>query len=174
MNPDILTALRALGDADRVAEASPDVERKLRGAFRRKQRARIWKRAAVWSAAVAAALVAMIAAYERQHEPKQIAQPVRHVAVEAVEAPVLSVSPMPVRKAARPRRREMVTEFFPLLDGAPPVDRGELLRVRLPASAMRAVGLPVPEDRLADPVQADVLISEDGLATAIRFVKTSQ
>jgi hypothetical protein len=36
---------------------------------------------------------------------------------------------------------------------------------------MRTVGLPVREDRLMDRVQADVLVSEEGLATAIRFVK---
>jgi hypothetical protein len=70
----------------------------------------------------------------------------------------------------RPEPREIATDFFPLVDFAPPVDDGELVRVSLPASAMREVGLPVREDRMTDRVQADVVVSH-GLATAIRFVK---
>jgi hypothetical protein len=64
-----------------------------------------------------------------------------------------------------------VTEFFPLIDAPPPMDHGEVFRVTVPAAAMRTVGLPVSEDRLSDRVQADVLVSEEGLATAIRFVR---
>jgi hypothetical protein len=66
---------------------------------------------------------------------------------------------------------DAVTEFYPLVDPAPPFGRGQLLRVRLPASAMRLVGLPVREDRLAEPVQADILIGEEGMARAIRFAR---
>jgi hypothetical protein len=81
-----------------------------------------------------------------------------------------------VRKTARRVRgpvtgpQEVVTDFFPLMDPAPPFERGQLLRVELPASAMQMVGLPVREDRLADSVQADVLVGEEGLPRAIRFV----
>jgi len=67
---------------------------------------------------------------------------------------------------------EMVTDFFPLLDPAPPFERGEILRVNLPASVMQTVGLPVREERLGDRVQADVLVGEEGLPRAIRFVRT--
>jgi len=63
-----------------------------------------------------------------------------------------------------------VTEFFPLIDSAPPFERGQMLRVQLPAAAMRTVGLPVGEDHLADPIQADVLVGEEGMPRAIRFV----
>ncbi len=72
-----------------------------------------------------------------------------------------------------PVQREIATDFFPLVDFAPPTDNGELVRVSLPASAMRQVGLPVREDRMADLVQADVVMS-NGLATAIRFVRNSE
>ena len=51
-----------------------------------------------------------------------------------------------------------MTEFYPLIEDPPPFERGELLRVSLPASAMRSVGLPVSEDRLDETVQADVLV----------------
>jgi hypothetical protein len=66
--------------------------------------------------------------------------------------------------------QEVVTDFFPLMDAAPPFERGELLRVTVPAWALRTVGLPVDEDHLTDPVQADVLVGEEGLARSIRFV----
>ncbi len=56
------------------------------------------------------------------------------------------------------------------MNPAPPFERGQILRVDVPASAMRAVGLPVREERLADRVQADVLVGEEGMPRAIRFV----
>jgi len=91
---------------------------------------------------------------------------------------VEDTAPVPISSPVKPRRahvtrqpREIVTEFFPLIDAPPPMDRGEVFRVTVPAAAMRTVGLPVAEDRLADRVQADVLVSEEGLATAIRFVR---
>jgi hypothetical protein len=36
---------------------------------------------------------------------------------------------------------------------------------------MRSFGLPVNEDRIVNAVKADVLIGEDGIARAIRFVQ---
>jgi hypothetical protein len=43
--------------------------------------------------------------------------------------------------------------------------------VQLPAAAMRTVGLPVREEHMADPIQADVLVGEEGMPRAIRFVR---
>jgi len=110
------------------------------------------------------------------HPPlKQAAPtPVRPQPVEVAAAP--EPMPIPEPKATpkpRPRKRqprEIVTQFFPLLDVAPPFERGELLRVTVPASTMRSVGLPVNEERIGDRVYADVLVGEEGLARAIRFV----
>ena len=65
---------------------------------------------------------------------------------------------------------EIVTEFFSLMDPAPPLGRGRILRVELPASAMQLVGFPVHEEHLSDVIQADVLLGEEGLLRAIRFV----
>ena len=70
-----------------------------------------------------------------------------------------------------PQPQEIVTEFFPLMNPAPPFERGQLLRVELPASAMQMIGLPVRHEHLADPIQADVLVGEEGLPRAIRFVQ---
>jgi hypothetical protein len=79
-----------------------------------------------------------------------------------------------VRKNAAaklPQTHEVVTDFFPLMNPEPPFDRGQILRVQLPAAAMQTVGLPVREEHLGDLVQADVLVGEEGIPRAIRFVR---
>jgi hypothetical protein len=103
------------------------------------------------------------------------------VTVQAGTQPVAGthvvIEALPVPKKGRVRReypREVVTDFFPLMDVAPPFESGELLRVNLAAGAMRVVGLPVDEDHLTDRIQADVLVGQEGLPRAIRFVKTIQ
>ena len=50
-------------------------------------------------------------------------------------------------------------------------DRGQVVRVRLPRESMRSFGLPVNQDRIVQTVKADVLVGEDGIARAIRFVQ---
>jgi hypothetical protein len=50
-------------------------------------------------------------------------------------------------------------------------EHGQLVRVRLPRSALQTFGLPVNMERFREPVQADVLIGEDGRALAVRFVR---
>jgi hypothetical protein len=83
--------------------------------------------------------------------------------------PDLAPVPSPV-KAAPGEREEIVTGFYPLMESPPPFERGLLVRMTVPASTMRAVGLSVGDDHLSDPVQADVLVGQDDLARAIRFV----
>jgi hypothetical protein len=154
--------LKALAESDRDLEASAAVEARLRAAFRRKHARPKWP-----YFAIAAAIALAVVLYPR---PK--AQTMEFVAftppVVTVPAPRLE-TPKAVRTKAQPR--EVVTQFFPLMEDPPPFERGEILRVNLPASAMRGVGLPVSEDRLTDTVQADVLVGQEGLARAIRFVR---
>lgn len=65
------------------------------------------------------------------------------------------------------------TDFIPLRygDDHPPMESGEVIRVEMPRSALIALGLPVNVERADQPVKADLLIGEDGLARAIRFVR---
>jgi len=72
-----------------------------------------------------------------------------------------------------PAETEVSTEFLPVAqgDGWTPLDGGRLVRVGLPRSAMGAFGLPVDQGRAPERVQADVMLSDDGLLRAIRFVK---
>ncbi len=69
--------------------------------------------------------------------------------------------------------REVVTEFIPLGNGeySASVDAGQVVRVELPRSALSSIGLPVSADRAGERIKADVLVGDDGLARAIRFVR---
>ena len=178
-------ALQMLAVADRDLAAPAAVEERLKLAFRRRRKVLVWKRTAIWTMAAAAAIVGI--AVLRDAKPKQPVAPIVSQAnppapgqtvVKQPEVQHVVVSSTPKRPRAprvqAPVQREVVTEFFPLVDYAPPFERGELVRMRVPASAMRAVGLPVREDRLTDPVQAEVLVGQEGMARAIRFVSYSQ
>ena len=178
MNDDVVAALRSLADQDRQREAPEQVEVRLLAAFRGRRARRKLKTAALAGLAAAAALTIIFVAGSRERpKPAPAVVPERLVAVAPAPVEIAAApAPKPIRKA-RPvtrERREIVTEFFPLLDVAPPFESGELLRVTVPASTMRKVGLPVNENRLADPVYADVLVGREGLARAIRFVSYEQ
>ena len=173
----VVEALRALSEQDASREASPEVEARLRVQFQSRGRRRAWRRAAVWAAAwtTAAAAAAMVVFFVVTNRKPPAPAPVREVVRQAVAVPPEAAPAAAVKTAGRVRKpvtrpQEVVTAFFPLMDPAPPFERGQLLRVELPASAMQMVGLPVREDRLADSVQADVLVGEEGLPRAIRFV----
>ena len=194
----VVAALRALADNDRQMTAPPSLEASLIEAFRANQakRASLIRRqislAAVCAVATAAAIVIAVMA---NRPPKTTPAPPREVANTLPARPVpqsaqsatrvVAAAPSHharpavskrVHKAMRNVARgqgeyEVVTDFFALMDPAPPLGRGEILRVQVPAATMRAVGLPVSEDHLADRIQADVLVGEEGLPRAIRFVK---
>ena len=169
----IVTALRALAEQDRDREAPAEGEDRLLAAFRKRQRRRKTRTVALATLAVAAGITLFFA--RPQPQPKQIApMPVRQkpIAVSAAPAPMPKATPK--ARLTKRQPREIVTQFFPLLDVAPPFERGELLRVTVPASTMRTVGLPVNEDHLTDRVYADVLVGQEGLARAIRFVSYEQ
>lgn len=67
---------------------------------------------------------------------------------------------------------EIATDFFPLASGTEiaSMESGQLVRVLLPRNAMASYGLPVNQERVDEPVAAQVLIGQDGVARAIRFL----
>lgn len=174
----LAAALRALAEQDREREAPHAVEARLVQAFRRRRIRKKLTPIALASLAAAAGLVVFLAMGSSER-PKPAA-PAPVVKRFETAAPPVERAAAPAAKAAHKTRpiprqpREIVTQFFPLLDAAPPFERGELLRVTVPASTMRKVGLPVNEDRLTDPVYADVLVGQEGLVRAIRFVSYEQ
>jgi hypothetical protein len=187
-------ALIALRDASRNDRAPDHMESALLQAFRTHHQpalSRHKRRHAWFVAAIAASLLIVVAT--RLSKPPGVNAPdppaiakvpapelvVAEVPHEAKAAPPRSrrVGPprrkTPVVTASVPARRELTTDFFaiPYAPALTHVDRGQLIRVNVPATSMRSFGLPVSEERLFDRVQADVLMGEDGLARAIRFVR---
>jgi hypothetical protein len=68
---------------------------------------------------------------------------------------------------------EIATDFFPLMnrESLPQLDGGQVVRVELPRSALMSFGLPMNMDRANERIKADVVVGNDGLARAIRFVR---
>jgi hypothetical protein len=168
----ILEALNALKEADEAREANPFVEARLLDAFRKHRSRNVRRRVTAGVAVVAAAV--LVGVIERP-KPAPVGQT---IVVQWSVSPGAPKAPADDKtRSSAPRRlkkpaplREIATGFYPLLDVQPPFERGELVRVVVPAETMRSVGLPVREDHLTDMVQADVLVGQEGLARAIRFV----
>jgi len=83
----------------------------------------------------------------------------------------LAKSPVAVQEPAEIATQFMALPYAPPFD---PADGGQVVRVRLPRAAMRTVGLPIDEDRWHERVPADVVLGQDGVARAVRFVKVAQ
>jgi hypothetical protein len=77
------------------------------------------------------------------------------------------------RPASGPDAQEVATEFIPLVQAGPytQAEEGHLVRVELPRSALASFGLPVNAEAAGGRVKADVLMGQDGIARAIRFVR---
>src|SRR5207248_5086866 len=74
--------------------------------------------------------------------------------------------------AAANEREEITTDFLPLTyGGLSQMDGGQVVRVEVPRSALQSLGLPINVERAGERVKADVLVGNDGVARAIRFVR---
>ena len=71
--------------------------------------------------------------------------------------------------------KEITTEFIALADENEllPLESGQVLRVKLPASTLISMGLPITAEDVTKPVLADLVVGQDGMARAIRFVQPS-
>ena len=68
--------------------------------------------------------------------------------------------------------RELVTEFFPLTYSNVPARGGYVVRMQVPRSALASFDAAAfVSDSAAQNVLADVVIGNDGLARAVRFVR---
>jgi hypothetical protein len=68
--------------------------------------------------------------------------------------------------------RELVTEFFPLRYSNVPARGGYVVRMQVPRTALASFGATAPAGVTNDPnILADVVVGDDGLARAVRFVQ---
>jgi hypothetical protein len=171
----VRATLKVLADYDRPRESKTPAH-----AIYARHRPQKWNFGTTLGAIGLAAAAVVVALLMRPTptlpEPRPPAPPAAfNTPIEVVKP---EPAPRPAKRVARiaPKQqpREVVTEFFPLMDVPPPFERGQLLRVVVPAATMRTVGLPVNPDRMSERVQADVLVGEEGMARAIRFVSYEQ
>jgi len=94
-----------------------------------------------------------------------------------VERPI-KIKPRSVRRRMRAMppdtyTAEVATDFLPLtyIADSAQMDSAHVVRVKMPRSALVSFGLPMNYERASELVKADVLIGDDGLARAIRFIQ---
>jgi hypothetical protein len=190
---DLERALAALRQEARGRQAPPHVEAALLAALRARKQIPKPRRVPRWTPAVAAGVVLLLAAGLYWRSARMQGPPASPPAPEliahqpALPAAAPRASPQPDATPARrkPARRrpplrpqpmpnsEAVTPFFPLDDtlSLPPIESAQILRVRVSGSTLVRFGVPVNQERMSDPVRADVMFAQDGIARAIRFVK---
>jgi len=135
------------------AEAAPSLRARTNA-----KEARAWAFAAVSMAAVAIALI-----WQARLTP-----PVGHEPPADTLRPLVSGHAGDARVAV-----DAVDEFYPLAYSTVPVTNGRIIRIEVPRSAPVAFGLdPIDFIRTrGNAVLADVVVGEDGLARAVRFVR---
>jgi hypothetical protein len=150
-------ALRRLADADEGASAPAWIEARLRRSLReahpRPVPAAVAPGPDRWGWATAAAVAASLAAgallWHREPAPPPPA---------ALEW---------AREAVDDEEAFLPVTFDDVLGG---LDAVQVVRMRLPRSAIGRMGLAVPDEPGQGPVDADVLVGQDGLPRAIRLV----
>ena len=148
-NDELTRAFRRLKEEDEVLTASPAVEARLLDEVRRLQ-----KRERGWSPFVLASVAAVAIVL---------------VALSLVRWKSLTPAAPPAAIVAQ----ESTTEFFPLFYSSVPAAQTHLVRLELPRESLARFGLMSADviDRTTGTVLADVLVGDDGLARAVRFVQ---
>ena len=194
-------AIGALAEDARMAPASATrIERELLSAFAA-HRAAVGtapsgRRPGVWRSwmAAAAALIAVAASIEvwrfqagvtvnsvtktpsRQAPPALPGSPLVSPAVVAVSPPSMPPRGVASARATRERRRIVKPAGFVALPGAanlPQFESGTIVRVELAVASLPAYGVDISPAANDQPVEADVLVGQDGQPRAIRLVTSS-
>ena len=103
-------------------------------------------------------------------EPEEINLPNPTITAKTVSVHLNSPQP------PEPEESEVASDFIPLTNRAEisAMESGQIVRVLLPRTAMASYGLPFNQDRADVPVSAQVLIGQDGVARAIRFLSDAK
>ena len=180
------SALRRLASAG-DSKAPAEVERALLERFRQHHRRRRDLRL-IAATAIAACLI--VAAFLLKTQPagdvhqsgKAVApQPSRGEPAKVLGRPFLAegtalIHPRPAQPRAAAQHAPVVAEndgFVPLPSYDPAIASGELqlVRVELPESDLRILGVPIAGDLSDQPVTVDFITDRDGTPYALRFVQ---
>jgi hypothetical protein len=187
-----------IGAEVRQVSPSTEIEQRVMAAFDREcqgnqRHSRNWRRFATAAIAAVLLLIATASFALLRRQPGSSAQVDRSTidlsaAIATVEVAQTmrpeEVNAKPRVRKSRPARHpvsdaagrfevptEIATDFI-RINYATPIEPGsQIVRVRLPRSAMAQFGLPVNMDRADQTVKADVIMGIDGIAQAIRFVQ---
>jgi len=165
----LIDALRALG-ADGSRSAPARVEDRLVAAFRRRSRARVQRR---WLIAGVGAIAAALAlfAWTRPVPVRTGVLAARTVASgEAAVAAGSGEMTLPGDETVT--NGDSVSDFMPLpgADGLAPLESAMIVRVEMPVSSLRLMGVLINDGQAGGEVQADLLLGQDGLARGVRLV----
>jgi hypothetical protein len=157
LRPDdpLTAALRRLAAEDAAQETSEAVRMRLLAEVRQRRLAR--RRSLATMAMIAAGLVVLTA-----FQIWQLATLDRGSSLSAGHV------------VSAPAEGELVTAFFPLAYSSIPMSAGRLVRLAVPREAMVSFGIEEPAaepGEVSDLVLAEVMVGEDGLARAVRFVR---
>lgn len=171
--------IEKIGRTDDLS-APARVEAALLGELRRRRRRAIALRVAAPLALAAGVLIALLLAPRPEQQTPSPA-PVAAVIAPAPQAIVAAPPVLPKPRVARARRvvpapRMADTGFLPVgvWQVAEPIERGSIMRVKLPRSAMNDFGFPVSMERWHEQIPADVMLAEDGSVRAVRFISPMQ
>lgn len=164
-----------VGDTDSAAVAVRDagadagVDTDSGGAAFAWRRRRALLPVAAWGAIAAALLVGFVVSSWRWRDP--VRQPEAIAVTPSVAGSGASQAEVPA-----PAPVEAATAFLPLIYSNVPITNGQVVRMEVPRTALASFGLAsidVRDGASAGTVLADVLVGEDGLARAVRFVRAA-
>jgi hypothetical protein len=121
----------------------------------------------------------------RESHPLKLNEPKTPVSGKQPGETSRSTSARHIAKNDRPRKaqsasvdtnqlaqNEVVTDYIPLtyMNDSTAFDSGSVVRVQVPRSTLISMGLPMNVENSSALVKADVVVGDDGVARAIRFV----
>jgi hypothetical protein len=171
--------LREVAEADGTLLAPSDLEQRVLSRWDRSSRPTSTRLSArVKVALVLAASAMLVVAGSMRSGPTpvmnessgvDVIMPAPHASAKVVESTPVIPPAKASRRRPAPARRESV-DFVPLLPMTPGELSGsfQIVRVQMPRAALGALAGTTDMRRVQDPVMADVLLGEDGMARAIR------
>ena len=148
------SAMKSVADEDAKSGASAEVRARLLAEVRSIARARQRRAVLVLAAALVVGLAAGVEMW-------------RITCCTDIPASRTTAAVTPVE------RTEVATEFFPLISGVSTSTPMHIVRIEVPRQALASFGLITREldHSSSGSVLADVMVGDDGLARAVRFVR---
>lgn len=143
-----------------------------------------------WAVAAVLTVAAGAAVWYARRQPVTLNNVTTRVQVaptqSEVRSPAATKTPgEPARRVGRHSDRRRAVDLPPVVQptgfvpvpsavGLPAFESGHIVRMTVPVTALPSYGVDISPAPSGEPVEADVLVGQDGLARAIRLVNTSR